>query len=722
MSLPTVPMCKLASYATEAGHLHLDTPDICMSTGSESKHHPPQTRVDVSVDIVHGEPVADPYRWLEEGDSQETRDWVAAQNAYTRSVLDGLPGRDRIHQRLDLLLTTGWVGTAVVRGTRSFYERRGGRQDQPVLVVRERDSEHERTVLDPNALSAGGIVALDWWYVSSDGRRMAYGLSEGGTELSTLHVLDVDSGEHLAADEIPHTRAASIAWLPDGSGFYYTRTPEPGSVAAGEETYHRHVFFHPLGQNWREDEEVFGVGRAREDWPNLLISRDGRWLVVEVAQGWARSEIYLLDRHHPERGFVAVHAGVDAVAEAEFAGDQLLVRTNQDAPNFALYAVDPRQSDRANWRLVLPEHADRVLNGARAVAGRIVVDELHNASSELRLYVLDGALQTHVALPSLGTLRGIGGEWTGDQIIVGFTSFAEPPTAYVVDPDTAQAESFARGDLPPGFDAARYEVGQEWYTSRDGTRVSMFVVHRRGLVRDGNNPTLLTGYGGFSVSRTPMFVSPLPLWLDSGGVYAVANLRGGGEYGEAWHQAGMLDRKQNVFDDFIAAADYLIASGVTCSERLAISGGSNGGLLVGAALTQRPDLFKAVVCQVPLLDMLRYHHLRLARLWIAEYGDPEDPQQARWLHAYSPYHRVRPGRQYPATLLTTADGDSRVDPMHARKMAARLQAASAGEAPILLRVESVAGHGQGKPRGKQVEEATDIWSFLFWQLGVEPHA
>jgi prolyl oligopeptidase len=672
--------------------------------------------------MVHGERVADPYRWLEDGEAQETRDWVAGQNAFTRSVLDGLPFRGTIHAHLDLLLTTGWVGTPVVRGTRYFYERRSGRQDQPVLVLREHDSEDERIIVDPNALSAHGIVALDWWFVSWDGRRLAYGLSEGGTELSTLRVLDVDTGEHFAADEIPHTRAASVAWLPDGSGFYVTRTPEPGSVPAGDEMYNRHVFFHPLGQNWREDEEVFGAGRAREDWPNLLISRDGRWLVVEVAQGWARSEIYLLDRRQKQHGFVAVHAGVEAVAEAEFAGDRLLVRTNQDAPNFALYEVDPLQPERTNWRLVLAERADRVLDSVRAVAGRLVVDELYNASSFVRLYDLDGTPQAEVALPSLGTLRGIGGEWIGDQISLGFTSFAQPPTAYVVDPQTAQAKLFAQGDLPPGFDASRYEVQQEWYTSKDGTRVSMFLVHRRGLVRDSNNPTLLTGYGGFSVSRTPMFVSALPLWLDSGGVYALANLRGGGEYGEAWHRAGMLDRKQNVFDDFIAAAEYLIGNGVTRPERLAISGGSNGGLLVGAALTQRPDLFKAVVCQVPLLDMLRYHHLRIARLWIAEYGNPENADQARWLHAYSPYHRVRSGERYPAILLATAEGDSRVDPMHARKMAARLQAASASEAPILLRVESVAGHGQGKPRGKQVEEATDVWSFLFWQLAVGVYA
>jgi prolyl oligopeptidase len=679
---------------------------------------PPGTQVDVVVDIVHGEPVADPYRWLEDGASTATREWVAAQNAFTRSVLDGLPSRAAIHARLDMLLTTGSVGTPVVRGTRYFYERRGGRQDQPVLVQRDRDSATERIVVDPNALSARGIVALDWWYPSSDGRQLAYGISEGGTELSTLRVMDVDSGEH--ADEIPHTRAASVAWLPDGTGFYYTRNPAPGSVPAGDEMYHRHVFFHPLGQDWHADREVFGARRAREDWPNILISRDGRWLVVEVAQGWARNEIHLLDRHQPEGSFVAIHSGVEAVAEAEFAGDRLLVRTNHDAPNYALYEVDPRRPERTNWRLVLAERADRVLNGVRAVAGRLVVDEMHNASSYVRLCDIDGVAQTQVELPALGTLRGIGGEWSGDQITVGFTSFAQPPTSYVIEPATGRIELFALGDLPPGFDASRYEVRQEWYASKDGTAVSMFLIHRRGLMLDGNNPTLLTGYGGFSVSRTPMFVSPLSLWLDAGGVYALANLRGGGEYGEAWHQAGMLDRKQNVFDDFIGAAEWLIENGVTGAERLAINGGSNGGLLVGAALTQRPDLFKAVVCQVPLLDMLRYHHLRIARLWIPEYGDPEDPQQARWLHAYSPYHRVRSGERYPATLLATADGDSRVDPMHARKMAARLQAASAAAAPILLRVESVAGHGQGKPRSKQLEEATDIWSFVFWQLEVDP--
>jgi prolyl oligopeptidase len=679
---------------------------------------PPRARSEDVVDVLHGVAVADPYRWLEDADSAETRAWVDAQNAFTRAALDAVPGREAIHARLDSLLTTGSVGTPVLRGARYFYQRRGGRLDQPVLVVRDGPDGSERSVVDPNALSARGIVALDWWYPSDDGRLLAYGVSEGGTELSTLHVLDVDRATEHDSEPIPHTRAASVAWLPDSSGFYCTRYPLPGTVPDGEEMYHRHVFLHALGQDWRQDPEIFGAGRAREDWPSLNLSHSGRWLIVEVQQGWVRSEVYALDQQHPDRGFITIHAGVDARATTEFAGDRLLLLTNEDASNYALYEVDPERPQRANWRVVLAERSDHVLIGVHAAAGRLVADEMHNASSLVRLYDLDGALQTEVRLPSIGTVTGIGGEWSGERIALGFTSFAEPPTAYRVDPATGRAEVFIQGELPPGFDASRYEVHQEWYSSRDGTRISMFVIHRRGLER-GNNPTLLTGYGGFNVSRTPQFVAALPLWLDAGGVYALPNLRGGGEYGEAWHQAGILGNKQNVFDDFIAAAEWLIANGYTTPDRLAISGGSNGGLLVGAALTQRPDLFRAVVCQVPLLDMLRYQNLRIARLWIPEYGSAEDADEFRWLYSYSPYHQVSAGRSYPATFLLTAEGDSRVDPMHARKMAARLQSSTTSvECPILLRVETAAGHGQGKPRSKQVEEATDIWSFLFSQLNV----
>ena len=676
----------------------------------------PETRRDSVVEVLHGVPIADPYRWLEDGTADDVRAWVDVQNALTRATLDGAPGRAAIHARLDQLLTTGSVSTPVIRGRRHFYQRRDGRSDQPVLVVRDAPATEERVIVNPNTLSERGIVALDWWVPSMDGRLLTYGTSEGGTELSTLRVLDIETLEHLEADVIPHTRAASIGWLPDRSGFYYTRYPEPGSVPEGEEMYHRHVFFHALGADWRVDEAIFGTGRAREDWPYVHLSHSGRWLVVEVSQGWVRSEVYLLDRTNPSGRFVPVHAGENSLATTEFVGERLLVHTNREAPNYALFEADPEHPQREHWRLILAERPDVVLQSVSGVAGRVAAHELRNAASQLRLYGLDGSLQTQVALPEIGSVLGVGGEWEGDRLVVGFTSFVRPPAAYSVDLETGATEIFAQGDLPPGFDASRYAVRQEWYTSKDGTRVSMFVIHRHDLVPNGDTPTVLNGYGGFNVSRTPMFMGALPVWLDAGGVYAIANLRGGGEYGEAWHRAGMLDKKQNVFDDFIAAAEFLIAQGITRPERLGIIGGSNGGLLVGAALTQRPDLFRAVVCQVPLLDMLRYQNLRIARLWIAEYGSAEDPEQFKWLYAYSPYHHVSSGVEYPAVFLLTAEGDSRVDPMHARKMAAALQFASRSAHPILLRVEAAAGHGQGKPRSKQLEESTDVWTFLSREL------
>ncbi|MDQ3810143.1 MAG: prolyl oligopeptidase family serine peptidase [Chloroflexota bacterium] len=680
---------------------------------------PPAARQADTVDVLHGVEVADPYRWLENGRAAETREWVEAQNAFTRSVLDELPHRATVRAILDRLLTTGSVSAPVLRGGRAFYQRRDGRADQPVLVVRDTLAAAERVLVDPNALSGRGIVALDWWYPSTDGQLLAYGTSEGGTELSTLRVLDVATTEHLPGEEIPHTRFASVAWLPDSSGFYYTRYPTPGTVPAGEELYHRHVFFHALGRPWQTDEEVFGAGRAAEDSPSVALSESGRWLAVEVRQGWARADVFVLDRLHPEREFVPVQVDRDALATVDFGGERLFLRTNDGAPNYTLYEVDPEQPGQQHWRLVLDERPDRVLVAVRAAAGLLAAHELHKASSRVRLFDTAGAALTEVQLPSLGSITGLEGEWRGEQLALGFTSFVQPPTAYTVDPHDGAPRLFAQGDLPAGLDPTRYEVRQEWYPSRDGTRVSIFLVHRRGVVPDRQTPTLLTGYGGFNVSYTPLFIASLPLWLEAGGVYALANLRGGGEYGESWHRAGMLGSKQNVFDDFIAAAEWLIASGLTSPQRLAISGGSNGGLLVGAALTQRPELFRAVVCQVPLLDMLRYHHLLIARLWIAEYGSADDPEQFRWLYAYSPYHRVRAGERYPATFLLTAEGDSRVDPMHARKMAARLQAATASDAPVLLRVETDAGHGQGKPRHKQLEEAADVWTFLSWQLGVD---
>jgi prolyl oligopeptidase len=684
--------------------------------------HPPATPAQPVREVLHGQEIVDPYRWLEDGAAPETRAWVAEQNAYTRRVLDALPTRSAVRERLDRLLSVGSVGAPVPRGERYFYARRDGRQDQPVLVVRQGDAE--RVVFDPVAEEASGLLSLDWWYASRSGRLIAYGTSRGGDEWSTLRVLDVETGQNLGADVIPRTLLCSVGWLPDDSGFCYTRYPEPGSVPAGEEHYHRHVFLHRLGEPWSEDRLLFGAGRAKDDWPSVQVSDDGRWLLVVVSQGWARTEVYLLDLHDLERAPMPIQTGVEAVTDGEFGGggggESLFLRTNLDAPNYRVLRLDLSSRQPEARREIVPERADRVISQLRPVAGRLAIEELEHASSRVRVYSAAGALEGEIELPRLGTVAGLDGEWRADSpLTFAFTSFGSPSAAYRAQAGASRAELLASAAWPPGLEPSPHVVEQVWYPSRDGTRISMFLVHRPDLRRDGQAPTVLTGYGGFNVSRTPAYDSALQLWLAAGGMFALPNLRGGGEYGEAWHQAGMLGNKQNVFDDFVGAADWLIENGYTHPERLAITGGSNGGLLVGAALTQRPELFKAVVCRVPLLDMLRYDLFGVAELWVPEYGSAQDAEQFRWLAAYSPYQHVRDGQRYPAVLLMAAEQDSRVDPLHARKMAARLQAAAAETSgPILLRIETEAGHGQGKPRHKVLDEATDIWSFLCWQLGV----
>ncbi len=688
-------------------------------TGGGRRGYPP-ARVEPVVNRLHGVDVSDPYRWLEASESAEVREWIAAQNQFCRAALDGLPGRAAIHRRLGELLSVGTISAPAVRGRRYFYTKRDGKQNQPILLARDGVRGDDRVLIDPNTLSADGTVALDWWSPSRDGRRLAYGTSESGSEKSTLRVLDVETGT-LLGDTIPFTRACSVAWQPDGSGFYYTRYPTPGSVPAGEENYHRHVFFHSLGTDAAGDPEIFGRGRAPSDWPNLDVSPDGRWLVVNVHQGWSKSEVYLRDLSRPDGEFVAVVEGVDALFNGDMQNDRLYLHTNWGAPRYRVFAVDPKHSARDAWRELIGER-DSVLENIAVIGGRLVAHSLRDASSCLETFSLDGKLERAIEMPTLGTLSGLGGEWDGDEGFFGFTSFAVPPAVYRIglEANRPASESQLWEQVTAPIEPSQFAIQRVRAKSRDGTAVPMFLLHRTGLKIDGNCPTVLYGYGGFNNSLTPTFYANLPLWLERGGVFVVANLRGGGEFGEGWHQAGMLGNKQNVFDDFIAAAEWLIENRFTNRDRLAISGGSNGGLLVGAALTQRPDLFRAVVCRVPLLDMIRYHQFRIAKLWIPEYGSSDDPEQFQWLRAYSPYHRVRDGASYPAVLLTTAESDSRVDPMHALKMAARLQAASSSDRPILLRVESKAGHGAGKPLAKTVEEQTDVWSFLCWQLGVEP--
>jgi prolyl oligopeptidase len=678
----------------------------------------PEARADATIDTLHGMDVPDPYRWLEEGDSPEVRAWTERQNALAGEVLGAFPGREAVRKRLAELLSIGVLTPPAVRKGRYFYLRREGRQDQPVLYWRDGQDGPDHVLLDPASYEADAAAALDWWYPSPDGKLLAYGISRGGDEKSTLAVRVVETGEDLP-DRIPQTRYTSLVWLPDGSGFYYTRYPEPGTVPEGEENYGRKVFFHALGApggDWREDEEIFGEGRAREDMLGLDLSPDGRWLGVTAQQGWSRTEVYLLDRQAPERGFVPVVEGVDALFLLDIQDDRLYIRTDHDAPNYRLLSADPEQPGREHWTEILRESED-VLDGHMVVGGRLACHYLRRASSALRLFGLDGSPLWEVELPGIGSLGGWGGEWDGDELFFGFLSFTVAPTVYRHTVSSGETELWGKVEAP--IDPERFQVRQVWFPSRDGTEISMFVVHRKDLELDGERPTLLYGYGGFNVSLTPVFARGAYMLLERGGVYAMANLRGGGEYGEAWHQAGMRDKKQNVFDDCIAAAECLVREGYTRPERLALQGGSNGGLLVGAVVTQRPDLFRAAVCQVPLLDMVRYHLFSIARLWIPEYGSSEDAEGLRTLLAYSPYHRVRDGERYPAMLITAAESDTRVDPLHARKFAARMQAANGAETPILLRIETRAGHGAGKPLTKVIEEATDVWSFLFGQLGVD---
>ncbi len=671
-------------------------------------------------ETLHGTRIVDNYRWLEDGKNPETQKWVEAEISYTRAVLDPLPGREQIHKRLTELLTIGSIDVPQIGGKYYFYTRRDGMQNQSVLYVREGLNGRDRVAVDVNQLAADGTMALDWFEPSEHGKYVAYGTSPSGSEMSTLHIIDTKTGR-LLPDTIERTRAASIAWRLDNSGFYYTRYPKKGDVAEGQEMYNRHIFYHELGSDPADDPLIFGEGRDAEDWPNVTLSNDGRWLLIQVEQGWTKTELFLVDLKS-DRPASRVTTGKNFLYSGQVFDGRLFITTNEDAPRYRVFVTDATNLDRENWKEIIPQ-ADAVLQGTGVFGGKLFAQYQQNASSQIKLFDLEGKKITDLALPTMGTVFGSGGKWDSDELFYGFQSFTVTPSIYHYDLKDGSTSLWAKVDAP-SIDPAAYEVQQEWYHSKDGTRVPMFVVHKKGLNKDGRNPTLVTAYGGFNVSLTPTFSRTAYLWMEHGGVYAVANLRGGSEFGEEWHRAGMLDKKQNVFDDMIAAAEHLIGEKYTDKNHLAVQGGSNGGLLMGAMITQRPELFRAVVCQVPLLDMLHYQDFQIAKLWIPEYGSAENPEQFKWLYAYSPYHHVKPGAEYPAILFMTADTDTRVDPMHAKKMAALMQAeaknGTSRNRPILLRIETKAGHGAGKPVTKQIEEFTDVYSFLFWQLGVKP--
>ncbi|MBI1798415.1 MAG: S9 family peptidase [Candidatus Eisenbacteria bacterium] len=679
---------------------------------AERPAYPASPAHDVA-DTLHGQVLVDPFRWLEEGASPETRRWCEEQNALTRRTLDAFPARADLARRLGELYAIPTTSEPRVCGSRVFFSRRTAGQNQPVVEGIDAPGAAPRVVIDPNVLAADGTVALDWMYPSPDGALIAYGTSPGGSEHSTLHVRDVAKGGDLG-ESIPNTQHASVAWDPDGSGFVYSRHPEAGEVPAGEEIFHESLAHHRIGDDPARDEIVFdGKGRDIHESRAVWLSSDSKFVFLSTSLDRAKNDLSVRPAGSSDP-FRAVAEGVDGTVTGDACQGRLYLLTNVDAPRYRIVTPGP-DADPRKWKDVVPQQ-DGVIEDFTIVHGKLAVRLMVNASSRLRIFSLAGHLEREVALPALGSVSEMAANPTGRSLYLTFVSFTHPAAVYVYD-----VESHALTTLEPSVPGVRaddYETRQVWFSSKDGTRVPMFLVHRRGLAMDGQRPTLLSGYGGFNISETPAFRADLFPWLERGGVYALASLRGGGEFGRAWHESGRLAKKQNVFDDFHAAAEYLVKSKVTNASRLAARGGSNGGLLMGAVLTQRPELYAAIVCQAPLLDMLRYQRFLMAQYWVPEYGSSEDPQQFRYLLAYSPYQNVRSGVKYPATLITTAEEDSRVDPCHARKMAALLQSRTGSDAPILIRIERKAGHGQGKPVSKRIDEGVDVLSFLMMRLGM----
>jgi len=681
----------------------------------------PPSRVDEVVDTLHGVKITDPYRWLEDGTSPATQEWTKKQNAFSREWLDALPGRDKLRATLDRFLDVGGVSSPVPRGSRVFYMKREGKQNQPILYVDVTSGEKRTSevVIDPNNLSKDATTTLDWWFPSRDGALVAYGLSEGGSEQSTLRIRDLATGKDLP-DIIERTRACSLAWNPDGKGFFYTRYPKPGSVPKGQENYNRRVYFHKLGDDSANDALVFGEGRNAADWPQVALSPDGRWLVVTVEKGWAKSEVYFKDMLKNE-DFVTLVENVEATFKVVPRDDRIYLLTNEKAPNYKVLAVEPQKPKRENWKEIIPQ-SDDILEGVLPIGNVLVAHRSLLFRSTLMTYSRDGKPLGDGAVTYSSSYGSLSGEATGKEVYYTLQSYLVPSMIEKrsIEPKGLGASEVWKEVTAP-FKQGTLVVYHVGVRSKDGTDIPLTLIHKRGMKPDGKTPTVLYGYGGFNISLFPTFNPTRFLTIcEYGGIMAIANLRGGGERGETWHEAGMLAKKQNVFDDFIAAAEYLIEKKLTDRDHLAIMGRSNGGLLVGAAVTQRPDLFKAAVCGVPLLDMLRYHKFLIAKLWIPEYGDPDDADEFKTLHAYSPYHRVKNDTKYPAVLFATAESDTRVDPLHARKMTALMQAATSSDRPILLRLEDKAGHGQGKPRSKLLDEEVDTWSFLLNELGVKP--
>lgn len=678
----------------------------------------PATRRGETVDTLFGVAVADPYRWLEDARDPEVVAWMAAQNAHAEAALDALPGRTALAARLRALAYADEVSAPIRRGGRWFYVRRHADREKAIVYWRAAEDGPERVLLDPHTM-AGDNISLGTWVPSWDGRQVAYAIRENNADEATLYVMEVESGVVSAVDVIAGAKYASPQWTPDGRGFYYTWLPVDDRIAVAERPGHAEVRFHVIGEDPAKDAQVHPALGDPTRFISPALSRDGRWLFLYKWHGWSSVAIELRDLSDAAwTDFRPFFASDDSQAYVIAWDGYFTIATNEGAPRWRVYRTPYEAPARDQWVEVVAEQADAVIDGVQVIGGHLVLSLLREAASAMEIRTLDGKLVRAVALPGIGSAGGMSGEPDSPDAFYAFEGYTTPRRIYRTRVDRDETSLWAEVKLP--FDASRFAVERTAYTSKDGTRVSMFVVARKDLPRDGSTPFVLYGYGGFQVSLTPEFSSTLVPWLEAGGGYAVAHLRGGGEYGEDWHRAGMREQKQTVFDDYHAAAEHLIAEGYTRPERLAAYGRSNGGLLVGAAMTQRPELFGAVVCGVPLLDMVRFHLFGSGQTWTSEYGSAEDASLFAALYAYSPYHRVEPGVAYPATLFLSADNDDRVDPMHARKMAAAVQHAVAGRVPVLLRIETEAGHGGADRTAQRVDEATDVWAFLMARLGVAP--
>ena len=687
-----------------------------VSPTSPSTPTVPATRASDHVDTYHGVQVADPYRWLED-DTDETRAWVDAQAKHARAYLDGLPTRAHFRARLEQIWNFPKVGAPAVRGGRYFWTRNDGLQNQAVLYWADALHGTPHVLLDPNTLSKDGTVALAGSYLSHDGHKLAYALAAAGSDWNTIQVRDVTTGRDLP-DTLRWVKFSAVTWNKDATGFWYNRydAPADGNPLTAVNEYQK-VCFHALGTPQSADPVVF-ESRAHKDWGfGLARSEDDRWLVLSVHKGAEpKNDVYVWDQ--TTRGpWKPLHTGFDGeLSFIDNQGKTLWFQTDIGAERGRIVAVDVDQPEPAKWRTVVAESAD-TLEQANVVGGRLLVLALRDGHSVVRVWRPDGTEDKELALPGVGTVAGLGGERTDHETFFTFTGFLTPGEVWHVDLKTMQASVWERPQL--AVDTSPFTVEQRFATSPDGTRVPVFIVHRRDMVQDGSHPTYLYAYGGFNVALKPAFSPAVLGWVEAGGVYALAILRGGGEFGRAWHEAGQREKKQNVFDDFAAVARYLVAEKFTAPAHLGIGGGSNGGLLVGASITQHPELFGAALPAVGVMDMLRFHKFTIGHAWVPEYGSSDVAGDFQFLRAYSPLHNVHPGTRYPATMVLTADHDDRVVPGHSFKFAAALQHAQAGDAPVILRVDQKAGHGAGKPTGKVLDEVADRWAFLAAHLGLK---